>query len=246
MHDHRHLVGPAHLEEHSLELEGDDAHHLLRVVRAKPGQKVELFDGAGRTALAAVARCGRRSLTLERLEEPRFTPPPRCRITLFLCVCKSKRMDWAIEKAGELGADCVQPLYSRRSVPDPGGARGVAEKRERWQRIAAEATRQCGGAWLPRVQPPLTLAEALPLLAVTRPLFVGALAEDTEPLATLIQRQERPSQAGWMVGPEGDFTAEELESLRAAGGLLADLGPRVLRVETAAVYGLVCLRALWG
>jgi len=131
-------------------------------------------------------------------------------------------------------------VLSARTVSRPAEA-------TRWRRIAEEAARQCGTAWLPEITDPLAFDAALALAAQIRPLFVAALTPEARPLRdALAAFSAPPPSAGWFVGPEGDFTPDELTSLTAAGAIPVSLGSPVLRAETACLYGLSVLSCAWG
>lgn len=245
---YRHHASPAQLDQSPLVLERAVARHLQTVLRVREGTEVELFDGQGRTVASRVAACGRHSLTLEFTAPPVLHPPPACRLALCPCVSKGRRMDWTLEKAAELGADRILPLLSARSVVQVETPAEAADKQERWQRIVIEATRQSGGAWVPSVAAPLPFDQALPRLRAIRPLLAAALTPDARPLREVLATlagEPPPREAAWLVGPEGDFTPGEIEHLREAGARLCSLGTRVLRTETAAIYGLAVLGAAW-
>ncbi|MDD5707604.1 MAG: RsmE family RNA methyltransferase [Kiritimatiellae bacterium] len=243
---HRHFVTPAQLNEPVLTLPRDEARHLLDVLRVRVGEAVELCDGAGRRVSCRVSAMARHGLTLEHVAAPSSLPPLPCRLTLCACVCK--RMDWTIEKAVELGAARIVPVLSERCVIRLDGEADRLDKRARWERVALDAARQCGAAWLPRIETPLPFAEVVALLAGCRPLLVAALTPDARPLRTALtdwRSRPAPAEAAWVTGPEGDFTPGELQELKAAGGELVSLGRQVLRAETAAIYGLCVLGAEW-
>ena len=242
---HRHLVTTEQLAQPTLELGRDEAHHLMRVLRVRDGDEIELFDGSGGRARGRVVNCGKHSLLLERQGEVVVAAPPRVRLTLFPCVSKGKRMEWTIEKASEMGVDCIQPVLSERSVVRLDSARESRDKRERWQKIAAEATRQSGGVWMPRVSVPKGFEDILTELQKVKVLLVAALDAEARPLLSVLEGlEEGEGEIGWIVGPEGDFTPEEVRRLREIGGRFCSLGENVLRTETAALYGIVALR-MW-
>ncbi len=245
---HRHFVTPDQLNAAVLSLTRAQAHHLRDVLRVRQDETVELCDGAGGTVSCRVAQLGRHDLTLEHLAPPMRLPPPACRLTLCACVCK--RLDWTIEKAVELGATRIVPALSERAVIRLNDEREREAKRARWQRVALDAARQCGAAWLPEIVAPLPLPQALARhLAGCRPLLTAALVTGARPLRDLLASwcasAPPPAEAALAVGPEGDFTAAELEALKAAGSEFVSLGPHVLRAETAALYGLTLLNAAW-
>ena len=245
---HRHYIETARLKETSLTLVKDEARHLQTVLRVKDGETVELFDGKGRTATARVASAGKHELRLELLAPATCHAPHACQLVLFACVSKGKRMDWTVEKGVELGVSRIVPVISDRTIVrlDEDDADGKAG---RWMRVAIEAARQSGTAWVPVIDAPVKLAEVGPLVRACAPVFVAALVPEARPMRTVLAGRRadgaQPATAGWFVGPEGDFTAEELQLLVASGAIPVSLGRQVLRTETAAIWGLCVLGAEW-
>lgn len=222
-----------------------EAHHLRDVLRARPGEALRLVDGRGAARDARVAAVSRREVLVERLGEVLSLPPPPARIVLFQCIAKPARMDWLLEKAGELGVERVVPVLSARVVARV--RRGEAP--ERWRRLLEAALCQSGGGFLTDLAPAVDWAGALDAMrALGGPVFVGSLAPGARPLGDeLLARRDalRAGPVGWLVGPEGDFAPEELASALALPcAVPVTLGPRVLRVETAAVFGLSATFAL--
>jgi 16S rRNA (uracil1498-N3)-methyltransferase len=265
---HRHLVTPDALLTDTCVLGKEEARHLQTVLRVKPGEMIQLFDGQGRTRMETVAGLEKNSLTLTAIESVVSHPKALCAITLFACVSKGKHMDWTIEKAVELGVARIVPVISDRTIVRV-DADARDAKADRWMRIAEEAARQCGSAWLPEILAPQSFKESLALVKQTNPTFVAALTPNAKPLrdfllpipsgvrvpdsefreghasACLGRADARPSQVGWFVGPEGDFTPDELKGLLHAGAVPVSLGPLVLRAETACLYGLCALNCAW-
>ena len=233
-----------------LVLDGAESKHAVTVLRLKVGDEVTVFDGAGRHAVGRLVAAEKRLVEV-RLEGVRHSPPPAHKLVLAVAIPKGSTMDWIIEKAVELGVSEVVPLLTRRTVVRLDAAEG-AERREKWERTAIEACKQCGQNWLPRVQPPRPLEQALadhpasgfrwPLLACLQPdalPLVNALAPDGDGADSALSP---PLHGMVWIGPEGDFSPEEYSLLRAAGLTPVSLGPIVLRVETAAFYCLSVLR----
>ena len=242
---HRCHVTVEQLAADAFTLGRDESRHLQTVLRIKPGERVTLFDGRGRTRPATVSAVEKNGLSFAACAPAQSHPLPPCRITLFACVSKGNRMDWTVEKAVELGVATGAPVLSERTV-----VRLDAEERpakaERWARVAEEAARQCGAAWLPEILAPLPFGDALPLVTRAAPVFVAALAPGARPLReALAAHASAPARAGWFVGPEGDFAPAELEALLAAGATPVSLGQQVLRAETACLYGLCALNCAW-
>ena len=238
---HRLLVASGILEGERVALPPDAAHHL-KVVRPRPGETVELFDGAGRSRIYA---CGNAvGDPLVAAGAVATFPPPAVRLTLFACVTKGSRWDWTIEKATELGVARIVPVISARCIVRlaPGER---AAKRARWQRVAEDAARQSDAKWLPEICEAVDFEDAL---ALAKPCvcFAGALADPPpEPLLTALRhcpRDAGTASYGLFVGPEGDFTPEELKRLLEIA-VPANFGPTVLRAETAALYGVAVLMA---
>jgi len=242
---HRCLIKTQALFADALTLGRDEARHLQTVLRVKPGDAVALFDGCGHTRSAVVATADKHGLSFTPSDAPQTHPRPPCAITLFACVSKGKRMDWTIEKAVELGVARIVPVISARTIVRLDADDGDA-KADRWLRVAEEAARQCGAVWLPEIVQPVSFQAGLPLVAQTQPVFVAALTPNAQPLRNALALCPIPPvQAGWFVGPEGDFTPAELDALLAAGAIPVSLGPQVLRAETACLYGLCALNCAW-
>lgn len=242
---HRCLVTTEELLADAITLGRDAARHLQTVLRVRPGDRVTLFDGQGRTRCAAVAAAEKHGLTLTAGAPVHEHPRLPCSVTLFACVSKGNRMDWTVEKAVELGVSRIVPVISDRTIVRLDADEGAA-KVSRWSRVAEEAARQCGAAWLPEISTPVPFKACLLLVTKTAPVFVAALMPAARPLRdALAAHATPPLLAGWFVGPEGDFTPAELDALLAAGAIPVSLGQQVLRAETACLYGLCALNCAW-
>lgn len=226
-------------------LSREEAHHLRDVLRAKPGDAVVLCDGTGRTRVAVVGELSRHGVAFRDFGPVITQPPPPARITLFACIAKPARMDWLLEKACELGVEKIVPVLSERVV----ARQAPGEVPARWLRILDSALRQSGGGLATALAPVATWNEALAMAAdLGGPLFVGSLAPGAIALGeALLARRDalRTSRTGWLVGPEGDFSPNELAgALALPCAVPVTLGTRVLRVETAAVCGISAMLAL--
>jgi len=226
-------------------LDREESHHLLRVLRVTPGMGVEGFDGAGQVRPLRVVRVTRHQVELEAAGEVSPRARPACLLTLFVCVSKGSRMDWTVEKAVETGASRIVPVLSERTVVRLDAEEG-AQKAARWDRVARDAARQCGSAWLPRIEAPAAFDAVVARMADAAPVLVAALLPGAPLLRDVLAAlPDRPERAGWFVGPEGDFSPDELARLLAAGARPVGLGGLVLRAETAALYGLCVLGSRW-
>ena len=237
---HRLLAQTAEIAKARPTLSRDALRHLM-VVRPRDGEQVELFDGRGLVRRFRYVADGR---TLEADGDATEVPRQSGRaVTLFACVTKGSRWDWTIEKATELGVARIVPVISERTIVRlPQSER--AAKRERWMRIAEEAARQSDAAWLPEISEAVDFCDSVPLARATR-CFVGALT-NPPPRPMLCEldaaREDRESEWSLYVGPEGDFTPDELAALLSFATPVS-LGPTVLRAETAAIFGISLLVA---
>jgi 16S rRNA (uracil1498-N3)-methyltransferase len=214
----------------------------LKVLRLQEEEQIELFDGEGAFRLYAYRDGG-----VNAVSEIRRVPRPSPRLTLFACVTKGSRWDWTVEKATELGVGRIVPVISERTIVRIATADREA-KRERWMRIAADAARQCDAKWLPEVCAPVDFSGSLAMVRDCR-CFVGALT-DPKPRALAAEvaaamREDGGGDCDWAVyvGPEGDFTPEELSRLTETA-VPTDFGATVLRAETAAIFSLSVLKGM--
>lgn len=207
-------------------LSGDEARHLARVLRAKVGDAVSLFDGSGREWPARVVSVGRSEVELET-GEPREDPPRSGpRLTLAVALPKGERQKWLVEKLTELGVERLVPLVTERGV-----AEATPSAIERLARSVIEACKQCGRNRLMEIAPPATVAE---VVMSKRSQTIGLLADPNGgalDVATLPQADSVVT----LVGPEGGFTDAERAVAEAAGFRAVTLAPHVLRIETAAI-----------
>ena len=220
------------------ELDGDDRHHFERVLRLRPGQVVTAADGTGAWRCCAWGLGGDLEPTGEVMREPAPLPP----VTVGLTVTKGERFDWAVQKLTEVGVDRILALVSARSVVRLGGE-AAARRVLRWRRVAREAAVQSRRVTLPDVDGILSLSEvpaaAMPLTGVATPAM-GELRPGGTALAEPGGQPPSLERPTLLVGPEGGWSSEE----RASGLPTVDLGPTVLRAETAAVTAGVLLCSL--
>lgn len=219
-------------------LTGAHADHLVRVLRARVGQEFDVATGAVvRHGRIVTIQEGRVEFELGE-EIPAATVP---NITLLLSIFKFDRMEWAIEKCTELNVTTIVPVIARRTEKHLAQA---AEKRvDRWRRIAREAAQQSRRTAAPEVAGPMKLGEALELAADLR--IVLAETEKEVQLSDVLRAGEVASVA-LAVGPEGGWTAEELQKFGKSGWVSASLGTTILRAETAAIAALAIVRAEFG
>lgn len=235
---------PAHLcREKTLQLSEQDAKHAGAVLRLREGDSISVLDGQGRELLGRVQKIDKQSAqarVLARKDLPKLS----YQLSLIQAVTKGKSMDAIIQKATELGCRTIIPVFSERSVVQCDKA-AADNKREKWETIAIETMKQCRQGWLPKILPPLPLrallsGNALPAgqLSFLATLQPGAF----HPRKHLEDYRNKhgcfPRFVTVWIGPEGDFTPAEINSIQAVGALPITLGPLILRSETAAICAL--------
>ncbi|HTV39441.1 MAG TPA: RsmE family RNA methyltransferase [Candidatus Sulfotelmatobacter sp.] len=227
-----------------LRLTGQEARHALRVLRLQTGNPAIVLDGAGTEFQCQIENTSRDSLSL-RVKKKNFAPELPCSITLFVGIPKGKIIENIIQKSVELGARRIVPLLTERVVTRLDDE-GAEYKREHWRQTAIEAMKQSGAPRLPEVELPAAIADVLARRERFDLQIVGSLQKNRRHPREVFRDFEKANgaparnAAAW-IGPEGDFTADELKSIENAGAQPVTFGDLVLRVETAAIY---CLSVL--
>lgn len=229
----------------SATLTGEQAEHLERVLRAKPGQIYDVVAG-GFLHRAEIVRVQAASgdqtaevlFTLhEELESDSALP-----IHLLLAVFKFDHMEWAIEKTTELGVSRITPVIARRTEKHLGAA--AAKRNERWRRIALEASKQSRRVTIPEIDEPVPLKGALEQISSPVRILLSE-TEETTSMVTALKQSGSSSDAelthALAIGPEGGWTHEEMALFTQYGWQHVTLGPRILRAETAAIAATAIL-----
>ena len=224
-------------------LKGNVAQHLGRVLRARAGDHIALFNGDGQEFTATVVNVSKREVSIDIGEAHFPNTESQVHTTLGLCLSKGDRFDWGIQKATELGVGTIIPLQSERvdfAIPTDRIEKRVAH----WQQIAVSACEQCGRVKVPSITPPQSLVPWVENVSAEQK-WVLHCADDTGASASAII-QGAPKDAALLIGPEGGLTDQEFAAASAEGFQLLQLGPRVLRTETAPAAALSVLSVFWG
>ena len=230
------IAAPLSLGQHALPEE--QAHYIGRVLRHGVGDAVQLFDGSGQEYLGQLIEVGKKSVRVELTEQLPGQPDSPLRVHLGQGLSRGERMDWAIQKATELGVAEITPIVSERCEVRLKDER--ADKRlAHWQQVAISACEQCGRSSVPLIHPPLLLADWLTQGDAELKLVLHPVAE---PLVS----HAKPASLAFLIGPEGGLNDNEVSQAVAAHFQAARLGPRVLRTETAAAVALSVAQQLWG
>jgi len=227
-------------------LRGEQAHHLARVLRATPGMEFDVVAG-GHVWRAAIREVSETEVVFALLNE--IEADAAMPLALLLSVFKFDRMEWAIEKATELGVSVIVPVIARRTEKHL--AQAAAKRAERWRRIALEAAKQSRRASIPEVRDPLPLravVEVAPAAGELRLLL--AEYEEDRTLGSVLERGlaaggETSLSLFLAVGPEGGWAEEEVQFFAKHQWEPVSLGPRILRAETAAIAAVAISGAVW-
>ena len=212
-------------------LSGETARHISRSLRMAVGDSVTLSDGEGNEYLCRLTAFTDDTVTAEVDTRRVGASEPSVSITLFQGYPKSDKMEYIIQKAVELGASEIVPFYSEFCVKRPEASR-FDKIRERQQRIADEAAKQCGRCRLPRVSSPVGYKEMLQKAAESELVLFCYEGEDCRSVKSVLP-ENKPKSIAVIIGSEGGFSLREAEEARLSGAVSVGLGPRILRAETA-------------
>ena len=218
---------------------GEEAHHVTNVMRLKALDKVVVFDGSGKEYVGFIKEIGKKALTVEIVETRQPLSREQAKITLIQAIPKKEKMDYIVEKATELGAHSIIPVVTKRTIPDWDSAKKSANA-GRWRKIATEAAKQCGRRDIPVVNDVSGFVSAVKGSSDCDLCLIAALAEGSMKLKDALAGFTGGSLV-IAVGPEGDFTPEEIKTAREARFKLVSLGSRVLKSDTAGLAMLAIL-----
>jgi 16S rRNA (uracil1498-N3)-methyltransferase len=228
-------------EDYQLSLQ--EGHHLAKVLRLQAGDLVEIFNGKGQRYEAKLINVGKQVSVRIIQQKPSNTQSPLM-LQLMISIGKGDKMDWVIQKATELGVSKIIPLItSRCEVRLPKDR--MAKKIDHWREISVQACVQCGQDNLPEIMDAYDLTQALPLIEQGEKWLLHP-AENALRLKDSLLQSANATVATLLIGPEGGFDEKELALAIRYGFRLASLGPRILRMESAAIASLALVQGLMG
>ncbi|MCD6047189.1 MAG: ribosomal methyltransferase RsmE [Gammaproteobacteria bacterium] len=220
-----------------------EGHHLAKVLRLQEGDLVEIFNGKGQRYEAKLVNVGKHVSVRLLQQKPSNTQSPLA-LQLMVSIGKGDKMDWIIQKATELGVSKIIPLVtSRCEVRLP--KERMAKKIEHWREISVQACVQCGQDNLPEITDAYDLMQVLPLIEQGEKWLLHP-AENTLRLKDILLQSANIAAATLLIGPEGGFDEKEVTLAIRYGFRLASLGPRILRMESAAIASLALVQGLIG
>ena len=222
------------------QLDDNAAQHVGRVLRMQPGQALNLFNGDGQDYPALIASASKKNVTVQVQQPTANSSESALEIVLGQTLSKGDRMDYAVQKATEMGVTQIVPLSTERCDVRLKGDR--EDKRlSHWQSVAISAAEQCGRARVPDILPVMNITEWLEYSqrCDVRLVLHHRTEQSLDSLA-------KPNSVALMIGPEGGLSADEIAQAEKFGFLPVALGPRVLRTETAPVAAMALCQWLWG
>jgi len=247
----RFFVPPECIKGNTALIEGEEAHHILDVMRLKGGDRVQFFDGRGRLYQGKIFATGTRKLKLKIECVYKDLLLSNLEITLIQALPKKNKMDYIVEKSTELGVDIICPVQTARTIVKLDKARQLSRK-NRWQRLTREAAKQCGRRRIPQVKDIAPWSEVLFSLNTFDWKLIACLSGKTLNLRDVLRAPLEPRRRvslgrgksrriAFLIGPEGDFTPDEVRQAEDAGCIAVSLGTNVLKSDTAAIATLAMI-----
>lgn len=224
----------------SVSLDAGAARHLTTVLRVKPGQPVTLFNGKGGEYRGVVTDCSGKTLITKPVEFIADDRESHLQVILGIGLSRGERMDWAVQKATELGVTVIAPLFTERTEVKLNGER--ADKRRRhWRQVIISACEQSGRNRLPEILPPQPLASWLSEQSGTHKFVLHHRSDQS-----LSAEAPADGRTTLLIGPEGGLSEDEVAQAVSCKFRPLTLGPRVMRTETAPVAAISILQMFWG
>ena len=226
------------VESDFVEITGEDARHIALSLRMKNGEKLVLCDGKGREADAVIREAFPESVVLDIEERRNSSAEPETEVILYQALPKFDKLEYIVQKSVELGVSKIVPVLTSRCISRP-DEKTMKKKLERLRKISDEAAKQSGRGKLPEIGEMLAFKNAvLKMAEAETPILFFEHAQ--YPLHEIMEKRTGKT-ISMMVGSEGGFSYEEAEYAKEKGVLIASLGPRILRCETAPVAALAAI-----
>jgi 16S rRNA (uracil1498-N3)-methyltransferase len=236
----RFYVPQPRIEKGMLKVEGEEVKHIRKVLRLKGGDEITVFDGLGKEFEGTLVEEGLSSVVIRIKNVYSSKRDSPLEATLAQSLLKGEKMDYLVQKATELGVTEIIPFLSSRSIPLLEKS-GRLKRYHRWERIAIEASKQCGRGVVPKIESPQDYSE---MLQKGSPNALRLILWEREgiKLKELFERSKERKKIFFVIGPEGGFSQEEVDEAKGAGFIPVTLGGRILRAETASLCFLSILQ----
>lgn len=239
---HRFFVPQECIEDDSVTLDGAVAHQLANVLRARPGDEIAVLDGSGWEHTVTLEQISAREVLGRVTERVPSAGEPEVEITLYQAVLKADRFEFVLQRGTELGVAMFVPVFCERSIPTNRGGEWPGKRLQRWERIVSEAAEQSHRGKVPVLRAPVDFSGACDT-AEGLALIPWEEERETGLRATLARwKQDGTGRVvSLFIGPEGGFTAVEIEGARGKGVVPVTLGRRIFRAETAAITAVAAV-----
>lgn len=236
----RFYLPPEYIKGNIAVIVGEEAHHILDVMRLKKADRIQAFDGKGALYQGRILDTAYKKVKLKIERVQQDLQVPNLEITLVQALPKKNKMDYIIEKCTELGVDSIIPIQTGRTIVKLYRTKEAIRKR-RWLKIAQEAAKQSGRTTIPQVKNLTPWPDVLSILGDFDLKLLLCLSEETRKIKDVLRPQNKPRRIILFIGPEGDFTPDEIRQACACGCLAVSLGANVLKSDTAAVTALAMI-----
>lgn len=231
----------------SLTLPPEEARHLRDVLRLEPGDEVSVFNGQGQEFRCSISKLGRNFASLVVIEEVAPAKPESpLLLTLAIALLKGDKFDLVVQKATELGVHKIVPVMTKLADVRLRNEADAGKRVGRWQRIALEATKQSGRAFVPHITEPVSFDSLINAPPTHSQRLMFSERGGTSLTEATREFEQQSKQIIALVGSEGGWTTEEIEQAQRAGWFVVTLGGRTLRAETAAIAIVALLQHLFG
>jgi 16S rRNA (uracil1498-N3)-methyltransferase len=239
---HRFFAGDESFSRDSVVLTGTDASHICTVLRLQTGDKIQVLDGKGSLYLVQLADVKAKLVKGEIISSEKVNTESPLTIYLGQSLIKGNKFDVVLRKSVELGVKTITPLMTERTVVKSDGNKKII----RWQKIAEESCKQCGRSSIPKVSESIIKLDVFCQQGSEADLKLMFWEFESVNGLKDINPEKTPSSVSVLIGPEGGFTIEEVETARSHGFQTVGLGPRILRADTAPLVVLSLLQSKWG
>lgn len=229
---HRFFINPEDIHSEEVNFSNASAKQIARVLRLKSGDQCMALDNLGNEMLVELVRVNPDGCTASILKKTE-AEEPHTRLSMLLCLTQRDKFEWMLQKCTEVGAAAFQPVISRRSLVQE--KTDMEAKYVRWRMILKEAAEQSGRGRIPELLPTVSLTKAVLAAARDNPLCLIPWEEERNTGLKKVLTGRKVTRIAALIGPEGGFSAEEVQSAVDAGFQRVTLGKRILRMETAAV-----------
>ncbi len=233
----RFYSSPDNIKEEHIYIKGDEAHHVYKVMRLRPNDKVIVFNGTTREYEGTIIEADRKLIKVEINKINEIPTKRELNVSIAVSLPKRKKMDLIVQKCTELGVKEIIPMRTKRSVIS------IDKKREekkitRWSQIAKEAAKQCGRTGIPKLKLLKLYDELLKEAKSYDYVIMPCLTEKNKNLSNFFKSEKikKKDKILVIIGPEGGFSQDEIDKAEKENFFLVSLGSRILRTETAAIY----------